>query len=274
MTALTTQSPIRLLQITDTHLYGNPTGTLLNMNTQDGLDHVIKILKRNEKGNEFDLILATGDIAQDASEQAYKKFVNVIQEIGSPFRWIPGNHDNTDVMEKVAAGSDICEKLVQINNWQILFLDTSILGQVHGNLSKSEMGFLKDCLQAAQGDESVEHCLICLHHNPVKGNADWMKDIGLNNGKEFFQLVSKFNKVDCLVYGHAHQALDYIHAGIRCLCTPSTCIQFKPKVANFALDRLNPGYRTLTLSTDGTIETEVVRVTGFKFEPDFGSQGY
>jgi len=133
MTTLTTQNPIKLAQITDTHLYGTSSGTLLKMNTQDSMNHVVKILKEQEK--EVDFILATGDIAQDASLDAYKNFMNAIEALNAPFRWIPGNHDSATVMKEAATGTDACEKAVRINNWQLVFLDTSVEGQVHGKLS-------------------------------------------------------------------------------------------------------------------------------------------
>ena len=69
MTSLTTRHPIRLLQITDTHLYGSSSGKLLEINTQDSMDHVVKSVQKNEE--QIDFILATGDIAQDASLEAH-----------------------------------------------------------------------------------------------------------------------------------------------------------------------------------------------------------
>lgn len=272
MTTLTTQSPIKLVQITDTHLYGSSSGTLLKMNTQNSMDHVVKIVKENE--SKIDLILATGDISQDASLDAYHAFIKAMKNFSAPFRWIPGNHDSAPIMKEAANGTDACEKLVQINNWQIIFLDTSVENQVHGKLSVDELSFLDESLANAQDDNSIEHCLICLHHNPVKGNAGWMKDIGLHNRIQFFNIVKKYEKVNCIVYGHVHQELDFEHEGVRCLCTPSTCIQFKPNVTNFALDKVNPGYRSIRLHEDGSIDTEVVRVTGDTFEADFSSGGY
>ena len=272
MTTLTTQNPIKLVQITDTHLYGSSSGTLLKMNTQDSMDHVVKILKENEQ--EIDLILATGDIAQDASIDTYKNFISTMEGLNAPFRWIPGNHDSAAVMKDVAMGKDADEKSVRINNWQLAFLDTSVAGQVHGKLSQAEIDFLNDTLSAAEADDAIQHCLVCLHHNPVKGNAGWMKDIGLQNRVQFFDTVKQYSKIKCIVYGHIHQELDFEHEGIRCLCTPSTCIQFKPNVTNFALDKVNPGYRSIKLHEDGSIDTEVIRVTGYTFEADFSSGGY
>ena len=272
MPTLATKSPIRLIQITDTHLYCTSAGTLLKMNTQDSMEHVVKMVKENEEV--IDLILATGDIAQDASLDAYKNFISVMNELNAPFRWIPGNHDSAAVMQEAANGSDACEKLVQINNWQLIFLDTSIEGQAHGNLSQTELNFLENSLALARHSPTVEHCLLCLHHNPVEGNASWMKDIGLHNRSQYFNIIKQFPKVACLVYGHMHQQLDSEYEGIRCLCSPSTCIQFRPNVTNFALDKINPGYRTIQLHKDGSIDTEVIRVSGYTCEADFSSSGY
>ena len=272
MTTLTTQRSIRLVQITDTHLYGSASGTLLKMNTQDSMDHVVRNVQKNEK--EIDLILATVEIAQEASLDAYHNFIEAMGKLSAPFRWIPGNHDSARVMEEAANGTNACEKLVQINNWQILFLDTSVEGQVHGRLSQKELDFLSASLATAQENKEIDHCLVCLHHNPVKGNAGWMKDIGLHNRSDFFEIVKQYSKMACIVYGHVHQELDFQHEGIRCLCTPSTCIQFKPNVTNFALDEVNPGYRTIQLHEDGSIDTEVIRISGDTLEADFKSEGY
>jgi len=272
MASLKTNNPIQLVQITDTHLYGDAEGTLLKMNTHDSFAHVLDVVRAHE--NSIDLILATGDITQDASVTAYEHFQEKIKILDAPFRWIPGNHDSASVMAEVANGSAAGEKEIQINNWMILMLDTSIEGQVHGRLAPRELEFLEKSLVAAEKNASVDHVLVCLHHNPVKGNAGWMKDIGLHNKDRFWEILKKSLKLKCVVYGHVHQELDFEHNGIRCLCTPSTCIQFKPNVVNFALDQVNPGYRTLQLHQDGSIDTQVYRVEGEVFEVDYSSVGY
>lgn len=272
MASQKTNSPIQLIQITDTHLYGTAAGTLLKMNTHDSFAHVLDVVRKHEDA--IDLILATGDIAQDASVSAYQHFLKNIEEFEAPFRWIPGNHDSASVMAEVAGDSGASGKEVSINNWKILMLDTSIDGQVHGRLAPKELEFLQGSLAAAEKEESIEHCLICLHHNPIKGNSGWMKDIGLHNKDRFWELAKQSSKLKCVVYGHVHQELDFLHEGIRCLCSPSTCIQFKPNVVNFALDQVNPGYRTLQLHEDGNIDTEVLRVEGAIFEVDYSSGGY
>jgi Icc protein len=103
MTSLITQNSIKISQITYTHLYSMPSGTLLKMNTNETLGHVLELVKANE--NEIDLVLAAGDIAQDESGKAYANFLEIIASLNSPFRWIPGNYDNAAVMNRLAEGT-------------------------------------------------------------------------------------------------------------------------------------------------------------------------
>ena len=272
MTLLTTQNPINLIQITDTHLCAKSADTLLEMNTGDALNRVINLLKAEQSN--IDLLLATGDIAQDGSDVAYANFFQALSVLDAPLRWVPGNHDSTAAMDRACVGTDVAQKTIQINNWFIILLDSSVLGQVYGNLSSSELEFLEASLKHADEDSSIDHCLLCLHHNPIPASPAWMNGLGLQNGPKFFDMVKKFHKVRCVLYGHVHHELDFIHQGIRCLCSPSTCVQFKPNVTSFSLEKLNPGYRSLRLLADGHIETTVVRLPGDLLKADYNSSGY
>jgi Icc protein len=150
-------------------------------------------------------------------------------------------------------------------------LYTSILGQAHEKLAKTEFSFLTSVLRAAERDDTIAHCLITMHHNPVPGNSAWMKDIGLENSEKFFEAIKISKKVRCMLYSHIHRELDFEHEGIR---TPSICIQFKSEVTSFSLDMVNPGYRSLQLFADGSIKSEVRRVSGETFEADYNSPDY
>lgn len=272
MTRVQADIPLRVVQITDSHLFRDPSAALLKLNTQNSFELVLELLQHKERA--IDLILATGDIAQDASMEAYVRFGAAMERIGAPFYWIPGNHDRRAVMEKVVAHKDAFINLVKVGNWQIIMLDSSIVGEVHGNLSPGELQHLESCLQAAQSDPAIEHSLVCLHHNPVPGSALWMDGIGLLNQDEFLAIVDRYSTVRGVVYGHIHQELDFLREGVRYFCTPSTCIQFKPEVEDFALDDVSPAYRWFDLHSDGSISTGVERVTGHIFDVDHSSTGY
>lgn len=72
VTSSSSDSSIRLLQITDTHLFEAADGSLLSVNTGDSFKAVIDAIV--EENPAYDAILATGDISQDHSEASYQRF--------------------------------------------------------------------------------------------------------------------------------------------------------------------------------------------------------
>lgn len=272
MTRETAGAPVRVVQITDTHLFRDPRAALLKLNTQFSFEKVVELMAAKEAS--IDLILATGDIAQDASVEAYLRFGDAMQFLQAPFYWIPGNHDRRRVMENLDKYQDAFTNLVSLSNWQVILLDSSVVGEVHGHLSERELAHLEKSLKAAQSNPQIEHCLVCLHHNPVPGSALWMEGIGLHNDEAFLAIIDRFEIVRAVMYGHIHQELDFTRNDVRYFCTPSTCIQFKPEVTEFALDDMSPAYRWLNLYADGQIESAIERVTGYEFVVDHTSKGY
>lgn len=270
--------PLRLIQITDTHLYRDPRAALLGLNTQDSFVRVVDLIARQQP--DPDWIVATGDVAQDASVEAYQRFADTIKQVPAPFCWIPGNHDNREVMTSTPAFRKAFVERVQLGNWQIIMLDTSVPGEVHGLLSDHELAHLEASLASVgsekrgANDETIEHSLICLHHNPIPGTAGWMQDIGLHNADAFLEILKRYDSVRGVVYGHIHQTLDFDAHGLQFYCTPSTCIQFKPGVEDFALDLRCPAYRWFDLHADGRIESAVERLQDYEIKVDQSAGGY
>lgn len=263
--------PVRVVQITDTHLFRDPTAELLKLNTQESFEHVLELVSENEE--RVDLVLATGDIAQDGSREAYSRFMQAMTRFRRPFYWIPGNHDRRHVMESVPGQEEAFRSSIRAGQWQIIMLDSALSGEVHGWLAEDQLQLLEAELSAADARQTV-HCLICLHHNPVPGDSQWMEGIGLRNAEEFFAILDRHSSVRAVMYGHIHQSLDFHRKGVRYLCSPSTSIQFKRSADDFALDDRNPAYRWLALHTDGSIETGVERVSDHRFSVDHSSAGY
>jgi Icc protein len=56
---------IKVLQITDTHLFADSNGCLLGLNTEQSLEAVIAQIRANHLP--ADLILATGDLVHESS---------------------------------------------------------------------------------------------------------------------------------------------------------------------------------------------------------------
>ncbi|WP_281544743.1 3',5'-cyclic-AMP phosphodiesterase [Grimontia sp. SpTr1] len=261
---------VRLLQITDTHLFADPYGCLLGVNTAASFQAVVGEIQSSQV--EFDAIIATGDISQDHTAESYQRFVDGIAHWSQPCFWLPGNHDYQQEMQSILTQSTLqrCDSVLVGEHWQLVVLDSQVKGVPHGRLSKEQLSLLDTALSTNKD----RHTLVLLHHHPLPAGSAWLDHHQLHNQEDFWAVVEKHNNVKGVVCGHIHQALDTEHKGRRVMAAPSTCIQFKPDSDDFALDSTNPGWREIELHQDGTIITHVGRLKGTEFQPDMNSTGY
>lgn len=258
----------RVLQITDPHLMADPSGTLLGVRTRDSLEAVIE--RARGYGPAPDLLLATGDLAQDASEAAYDEFARQVSVFGCPQSWIAGNHDDSERLARVARRYRAAGRHLLVGDWQVVMLDSSVPGKVHGHVPGEELAFLEEALSACPDRPA----LVCLHHHPIEIDTEWMRAIGVDNRDAFWSVIDRFPQVRAVLWGHIHQELDQYRGNVRLLATPSTCIQFEPGSTDFSVERLAPGFRWLDLHSDGRLDTGIVRATDFRYELDTDSNGY
>jgi 3',5'-cyclic-AMP phosphodiesterase len=260
--------PVLLVQLSDSHLFAHTDGKLLGMNTHDSLQRVIEQVLQEQPS--IDLVLASGDLSQDGSLASYQLFQQMLGQIPAPARWFPGNHDELAVMHSVCAGSDLLQPVIDLGNWRIILLDTSIAGAVPGFLATEQLELLAQALDSA----GTRHVLVSFHHHPVSIGCRWMEPIGLRNPEALFAVLDTYPQVRALLWGHIHQEFDQLRKGLRLLASPSTCVQFAPGSEEFQVDQEAPGYRWLRLHADGQLDTGVSRVSGIPFEVDYSIKGY
>lgn len=264
---------VRLLQISDSHLFQDPDGRLIGMDTADSLARVIELVKKNEftqNSPAFDLVLATGDISQDGSLQSYQSFDAQVGDFQRPIYYLPGNHDNLEVMKHIADQDHAAPCTLKRENWSIIMLDSKVSEEVYGQLKDEQLRFLKKALNQTKGS----HVAVCLHHHPLPMNSTWLDGVALKEADHFFDIIDQFDHVRAVICGHVHQENKQERLGVAYYFLPSTCIQFKPLSHDFELDTLNPGYRWFELYDDGSIETAVCRITDYHFVPDKTVSGY
>ncbi|SCC48206.1 3',5'-cyclic-AMP phosphodiesterase [Kosakonia oryziphila] len=268
--SLAGESRVRVLQITDSHLFAEKHETLLGVNTWESYQAVLEAIQAQQRP--CDLIVATGDLAQDHSAAAYQHFAEGIARFSAPCVWLPGNHDFQPAMYSALqdAGISPAKRVFIGERWQILLLDSQVFGVPHGELSEFQLEWLENKLS----DSPDRHTLLLLHHHPLPSGCSWLDQHSLRNAGELNNVLQHFPKVRYLLCGHIHQELDLDWNGRRLLATPSTCVQFKPHCANFTLDTVAPGWRWLDLYDDGTLHTEVCRLESTQFRPDTASEGY
>lgn len=244
---------MRVLHLTDPHLFADTQGELRGAVTYETLSNVLS--HHHDSGWAADLVAVTGDLIQDDTAKAYAHFKSQLRGLGLPIHCVPGNHDVRKLMRQALDAPPFfyCEA-VEVGNWLIVGIDSCLRKHAGGSVTDDEL----DRLDAAIGSSNAAHVMVCLHHPPVPMGSKWLDTVGLDNGDEFIRRLNVSGCVRLAVFGHVHQAYDRQHNGVRIIGTPSTCRQFKPMSDDFAVDGRSPAYRRLTLHADGNFDNQLV----------------
>lgn len=263
------KSPLRVIQLSDSHLFADKEKSLLGVQTEKSFTAVVDAIKKEHARP--DCIIFSGDISQDGSKESYIRFANIISSLDIPIYCIPGNHDDRIPLNKVFPYKNLSsDKQIIIGPWQFILLDSHKPGAVEGYLQKGQFDFLRDCLEKQPDSYSV----IILHHHPIHIGVSWLDKLGLDNANQFWDVLNQFPQVKAVLFGHVHQAHQGEKNGIPYFSAPSTCIQFKPNRKDFELDALPQGYRLLEFYPDGQFQTRISRLEKYIGKFDKDAKGY
>lgn len=249
-----------VLQITDTHLFPKPAdesgyGRLAGVDTRASLCAVLDMALA--PGNPVpDLLLVTGDIAQEPQPETYGVLREVIADrYSGDLLCLPGNHDEPELAPVMFEPRDWSK-----GSWQVLALDSHVHGEERGELDSAEL----DRLSAELNRSSARHILAAVHHPPLE-LASPLDHGRIKNGARLLELLAADGRVRGILFGHVHQAV-FAHIGQLALYgSPSTCVQFKPLVQQFALDSQAPGCRWINIKDNGEIVSRVQRLADGSF---------
>ena len=247
------QKDFVMIQITDTHLLEYPHLEFVGMHPEQSFHAVIDLMRQQHP--HIDLIVHTGDLAQNPTPVTYNRYLQHMQSLGIPFFHTPGNHD--DVAHFPFHESDQTQAtVVELGKWCIILLNSAQPQRIDGKIADGQLEQLSKLLEQLKD----RYVVIACHHHPFAMQSAWIDQHKLKNSSDLLDTIQPFSNVKAIVCGHVHQ--DSIHSwqGIDFLSTPSTCIQFKPKSEKFALDEEHPGYRYICLKANGELETQVYRL--------------
>jgi Icc protein len=251
---------LRLLQLTDTHLMADPAARLRGVATQPSLAACLARARRLHLP--VDAIVVTGDLVQD-DPAAYGALELTLDRLDAPILLVPGNHDAPDELRRQLAHEPFqVGGTRDLGNWTIVLLETWFDGSMDGEGQLGDAQLEK--LDATLAGQEDRHVLIAMHHPPIAMEASGLDALGLLDAPAFLATIDRHPQVRGIAWGHAHQALDVYRGERRLMCTPSTCMQFKPRVAGFVTDERPPGYRIIELHDDGGLASEVVWLEGYR----------
>jgi len=252
--------PLRVLQVSDTHLHAAADSRMRGVTTYATFKQVLERAQRDPRWLP-DLVLATGDIVQDESRAGYELFRSTLEPFGVPVISIPGNHDDPNLMAEILSGGSFqFGGEVRQGPWSLLCLSTFLAGEDAGGLGHARLNGLRKALGAHAG----QHVIVAMHHHPLPMGSAWLDGVALRDAAAFWDIIDEHKNVRAVVCGHVHQQSERLRNGVLFVSTPSTCAQFLPNSEFFALDERPPAARWLELHPDGRIETEVTWARGLR----------
>ena len=242
--------PLRIVQISDTHLLGHPGDQFRGVDTRQSLDRVLALIR--QRFWPVDMVIATGDLAHDGSLASYRELFERFTGLGTPVYCLPGNHDNGRWLRgALNHGRVRTVGAVAVPDWLLVLLDSTLPGAAAGQLSQAELQRLSQLLE----QHPDCHVLVFLHHHPVPVHSPWLDQMALENPGELFSRMDLHPNVRALLWGHVHQVYEGERKGVRLLGCPATSLQFLPRTPELQVDTLPPGFRWLRLFPGGQMET-------------------
>ncbi len=181
-------SSFRIAQITDTHLRQQSVDLADLLGPDACLERTIEALRPHSP----DAVLLTGDIADDASEEATNRVRTIVERLGVPIIATPGNHDLMARVEQVFGQHN-----VTVPGWEIVVVNTVIPATEHGRV---DIEMLAEQLAQTVGRPT----LIAMHHPPITlSTHGWFQ---LDGASDMVRLVTQHRNVKAVVSGHLHQA--------------------------------------------------------------------
>jgi Icc protein len=251
---------LRVVQVTDIHLLPEPGSKLYGVDTAIALQLVINAIAQLLP--KPDLIIATGDLAEDGSNKTYSRLRKILAGTNLPVYVLSGNHDDSSAMQDALVSRNI--KFVdkaRLGGWFFVFVNSQAVGESYGFISPAEMSLLKANLEAA-GDAPV---MVALHHTPMpiclRANCQLQNAVELNN------LLDGFRNVKAVIAGHTHIEAEEINGSYIRYTTPSTFAQVDHGQAtdsdtgdfwsSHTMDGSAHGFRVLDLMPDGEVNSQV-----------------
>jgi len=211
-----------IIQITDTHLYDNIDARLEWTDSQEIYPNrnLLAVLEQCNQINP-DALIISGDLAQDETLATYQWLNDELKKLTYPVYCIPGNHDKPDLMKQAIPDFCYFDQGIELGNWQILLMDTSIPEQPSGEIDEQQLTKLEQ--QLSNNPDSP--ALVFIHHHPIPIGCSYMDGMMLNNAEPFLSTIAAHKNVRHLFHGHLHGAFEKRYQHLPISGAPATSVQ-------------------------------------------------
>ena len=191
---------LRILHLSDTHLYGDGR---LQYGTVDTLAALDRVLARAASLTAVDVVVVSGDLSDDGTADSYRRLKGTLEpwaaERGAVTVYAMGNHDLREGFEEVLGER---ETVTNVRGFRVVTVDTSVPGAGYGHVSEEQFDWLRDVLA-----ESAENgTVVVLHHPPVPPTTVLFETLRLVDPESVLGVCAT-GDVRLILAGHFHHGL-------------------------------------------------------------------
>lgn len=156
-----------------------------------------------------DLILATGDLANDARPEEYAALAPLLADPPAPLFLVPGNHDNRDLLRAAFPGHLYLPRqgklsyTIETFPLRLVVFDSAEQGKTGGTFAEADAQWLEATLAAAPGAPTI----VALHHPPFLSHERLFDRISLDGREAFAAVIGRHRQVQLVIAGHHHRAV-------------------------------------------------------------------
>lgn len=211
---------MKLIHVSDLHL--TVPGTLIRERDPHQYCRLM-IANINRHHADADLVIISGDLANDCDIEAYQALKPYLDALIPPYRLMMGNHDDrakfSTVFPELMPATGFVQSSTIIGDAQIICLDTLQDGHVAGELCAQRLAWLEETMDREKA------LYIFMHHPPFPISVPSLDEVGLQNSDAFYAILAKHPDVRHIFAGHVHRPSSGIYKGIACSTVKSTCVQ-------------------------------------------------
>ena len=248
---------VKIIQITDLHLNKSKELIVNGVNTYNSANSVLDRIKEDE--SDADCMILSGDLSNDYSRESYNNLMMLLKDFKLPIYLMSGNHDSPALLKELSNTNNLhFTNFNAFNNWGVFMFNTKKENSPNGILHEDEL----QCFDAVLHNSLYENIIVFLHHHPVLIGSTSMDTMVIENADLLLNRIKNSEKIRAVCWGHVHTEYYQTIGSVELFSTPSTCYQAKERSEKFIIDDTAlPAYRKIVLNSDGSINTEVFRIS-------------
>jgi 3',5'-cyclic AMP phosphodiesterase CpdA len=214
---------VLLAQLSDPHIVATGAELLGGIDTAAFLRAAVEHVNRLDP--QPDLVLLTGDLANEGRPEEYANLRSLLEALRPPFHLVPGNHDRTGELRAAfpdhvhGTGDGRADGVIE-GPLRVVTLDSSRFPEPGGSLDAEQLEWLDTTLAAAAEAPTV----VAVHHPPFATGIAHMDAMALDaaSAAGLERVIAAHPQVERVLSGHLHRMIMRRFGGTLALTAPGT----------------------------------------------------